>query len=152
MKKLIMTVVLASLVPASAFAEKIVAQVASVNQDIASVQLTDRGDLKIQRRDGRLLVESLVTVNANRLAYFASSLASAELVTDKRDVVCMMMIAPFFMQTLEVADSKTGELKPVLTPNGCWARTYTHPKDVNLLANAQKLEELLTFSAAQYTQ
>ena len=150
MKNLILTTLLSSfLISSSAFAEKIVADLRSVDLAIASVQLTDTGTLKVQIRDGALETIQLTKANADEMLYRAQIVGDAELVTDVHPVRCMIAIHPFSIQTLQIVDSKTGELKTVLSHSSCAMGTFTHPKEEYQMTAAQQLKSELMVLARQ---
>lgn len=130
---------------ASAQTETIVAQLQGVDNTVKSIELTEAGLLKIQKADNTITSQQLSAVNAGRLVYEAKELATAELVTDYRQFVCMMFVPA---QNLMV--NASGSLKLVLSANSCATHEYTHPKDANYLAMAQNLKsELIVLAEEQ---
>lgn len=135
-------VLLASLgISANAVSAKVVAQVQQVDTVIASVSLLDNGSLQIDKRDGQTVVAPLSKANASKLTYDAQVLSGVQLTTDHRQVVCDIMISPYFSNTLAIADS-SGNLVETISDNSCAVADYTHPKNPNLtdLGNTLKNE------------
>ncbi len=126
-----------------------VAQVASVDAQIAAVTLSDAGVLSVDLREGAKKTLKLSNTNKQNLLWAAQMLSESELEIENRLVVCMMMIAPFSIQNLSVYDSKTKEMKIVLSSHSCAISSYTHPKESYQIEAAQVLKAEMLVLAHQ---
>lgn len=135
----------------SAFAqsEKIVAEIASVNNTIKSVQLTDTGLLKIEKYDNQNSENQLSTANATKMLAMVQELGNAELITDHHPFTCMMILPANEIENLYVADGKTGELRLTLSMASCALHDYTHPKEDYLKSMASELKSAMQVLAQQ---
>ena len=116
---------------------------------IASVQLNDSGVLTITKRDKTSQTVKLSDVNQQEMLWTAQMLSEADLVTDHKDVVCMMMIQPFSVQNLTIYDAKTRSFKLVLSHNSCAISDFTHPKEAYVMEAAQTLKAQMLVLAQQ---
>jgi hypothetical protein len=130
-------------------APTVVAQVANVSQTIKSIQLKESGILEVTNMEGAQQSMILSKSNLATLLGYARVLASAEIVTDHRLIVCMMAINPYTLRDLSVRDEKTNELRLTLTSGGCAIPDYTHPKQDYMMAIAQELRVTLVALAQQ---
>ena len=160
MKKL-MTITLASLsFSAAAFAAAFAAPASAPMMELAGFSgavhydaiLTNDGKLTVTDTNthAKLYSKQLNTALLNQFRGYAYSLGqeSMELVQEHHQMVCMMM--PFEGQTLSVAtmietagSNVGGPLRVILTPQGCWTRDYTMPKEARDLTDAAILKALL---------
>ncbi len=139
MKTILVSILLASNL-AFATESHVVAQVASVDAKIASVQLMSSGHLIVNKRDKTTQVMKLSEANKSDLLESVQMLSEAELETEVHIMVCMMMIAPYSIQNLSVYDQSTHNLKIVLSKNSCALSSYTHPKEDYLMETARTLK------------
>src|SRR4051812_5738379 len=105
-------------------ASHIVAQLSSVDAQIATVSLTDEGILTVQNREGATTKVKLSEKNQQSLLWASQMLSEADLTTDTHLMVCMMMVAPFSIQNLSVYDATTNKMKMVLSHRSCAISTY----------------------------
>ena len=126
-----------------------VAQISSVDAKIASVQLNDSGVLTITKRDKTSQTLKLSDTNQQGMLWSAQLLAESELQTDKKTIVCAMMINPLNVQNLMVLDVKTKKMKLVLSYNSCAISEFIHPKDAYVMEAAQTLKAQMLVLAQQ---
>jgi hypothetical protein len=129
-------------------ADKVLAEVQSVDMAIKSVELTESGLIRVTKYDNTEASLQLSKSNTGSLVFAAKGLADAELVTDVHTIVCMMMIAPKMIQELYVAGQE-GELQKVLSAQSCAISHFTHPKESFLTNEAQDLKSALLLLAHQ---
>jgi hypothetical protein len=159
MKKLILALaLLIQAAPAFASADsKVIASVSNITNKIQGVTLTEDGVVNVILRERhRPITQQLSEATAQRLNWLAVTLANAEITTEHRRVVCMMMVNPMFMPSLSIApynenkaEWESGEPKTVLTTSNCATPTAILPADGHDYATATALKEVLTVLATE---
>lgn len=128
---------------------QVLAQVASVNELIAAVQLNDAGILTVFKRDGSVHILKLSEANHASLQWNAQMLADVELEQNVRGVLCKMMLHPFHIQNLSVYDPQKRTLRTVLSMNSCALPSYIQPKEDFAVEGALELKAQLLALALQ---
>jgi hypothetical protein len=147
MKSILALAATLSLFANAARAEKVLAEVRTVDAQIQSVQLTDSGALNILLRNGSKKRAPLAASNVSELTNLATYLGGVDLQSEHHVVICMMMLA--YPQNLYLADAKTGEAKLVLSPRSCAIANQVFPKQAYDLESAVELEKSLIVLARQ---
>lgn len=150
MKKLILFTAAAILAHATANAETVVAQLTGVDAHIQKVQLTEAGVLNVTLANKVEETLAISNANAKELLQDAQMLATADLVTEHRDIICQLAFPMgHVFQSLSVLNSQTGELTLTLSSNSCVLTSYTHPKYSYQVEQAEQLETKLATLARQ---
>jgi hypothetical protein len=129
---------------------EVLAQVSPVNAKIKAVRLMDSGELQIENNSGAQATVQLSEENASNFNNIVDVLKNAKIQTDKKVVICMIMMPAFSMQVLSVKNEKTDKLMTVLTNNSCAIMNYTHPTEEYVLQDAQIFKANLMVLANQY--
>lgn len=132
--------------------EHMIATLSPVDIKIKSVSLSQSGVLYIQKANGDYKQVRLTSENMQDLSSSASLLSQAEITTDERLVVCMMILPAFSRHTLSIWDTETPGMKVVLTTDSCAVPSFTHPKEDYYLLQAKVLKAQLMTLARQFAQ
>ncbi|MEK6579497.1 MAG: hypothetical protein AABZ55_09760 [Bdellovibrionota bacterium] len=157
MKKFIIS--LAFILSTSAFATSLapretIATLTNVNEDVASIEADNYGELIISPRHSRVAIKKNVS-NKTRAQIFemASLLSNAEIKNDHRTMICKM-VPPRYQPLLSVSAKQgnyfTGELHSVLSFSNCAISNIMYPKDAFMKTIAQDLKKLLMVLADEY--
>ncbi len=151
--------ILISLVTTSAFAAQdfdavtevsvTVAQVSSVDENIASVTLNNSGVLVVRKHDKSIKTLKLAPANKQVMLYTASLLSEAELTGESSDVVCAMIIDPRSIQNLLVMNTDAGDLQMVLSHRSCAIADSIFPKQQYAMEAAIALKAQMITLAQQ---
>jgi len=133
-------------------AEHVIAQVVGVSPTINSVLLTDAGRLVVIQKNKKSQIIQLVPSVQQEMIYVVQSLSQAELQVETRDMVCMMILPDFALQTLKVLDNETKALKMVLSSSACSEHEFTHPKESYMVDQAQTLKSQMVILAKQLVE
>lgn len=157
MKKFI--VALAFVLSTSVFAESLaphetIATLIDINEEVASIAADNYGVVTIAPRHSRVLIKKQVSAKTReRLFELASILASAEIKTERRTMICKM-VPPRYQPMLSVSSQQgqyfTGELHRVLSTLSCAIANVTYPKDDYMMEYAIELRNLLTVLSNEY--
>lgn len=128
-----------------------VAQLDDVNTTIDQLTLYADGTLTVLPRNQTKPVTTLIApANLDAVLSLAEVLSQDPVTTDHRSAVCLIEIADGGKRALSVGQYDAtsqrfvgNEDHVVLTNNGCWNLTYTHPTDAAGLNDAQSLETML---------
>jgi hypothetical protein len=144
-------------VPAFASGGAKIAQLNDASAAIEQIVLYDDGTLNIVPRDlSKPVLTAIPAASLDRALSLAESLSQDPITTDSRAAVCLIEMANGGDRALSVGqyDATSGrfvgdESRVVLTNNGCWNLSYTHPVDASGVTDAQSLETLLLAVANQ---
>ncbi|MGZ3690014.1 MAG: hypothetical protein ACXVAX_00835 [Pseudobdellovibrio sp.] len=125
------------------------ALVSGVDMNIRSVELESNGSLKVTSTKGQVKNVVLSDKNVSTLNYEAQTLDNVELATDKRVVICMMMVNPMFIQNFSVYNTATDSMRVMLAGNSCASPEKTYPAEANMNSMAQNLKSQMLILAQQ---
>jgi hypothetical protein len=128
-----------------AASSQILATLEHVDHEIQKVSFDDSGRMVVTYWENNCLsVKQLAESTSMRMAYLASTLADADIVTETKNRACLVIIDPRYVFDLSVKSSATdASMKSVLTLASCALPSYTHPENPQLLLNAHLLKEVL---------
>ncbi|MCC2677891.1 MAG: hypothetical protein K0R29_467 [Pseudobdellovibrio sp.] len=149
MKILFTAILLASTIATAKTQDRVIAQVVGIDPLITSALLTESGKLIVVQKNKKAESLNLVASVKQEMMYSVQMLAQAEIATDRREVVCMMIMPEYSLQNLKVLDAETNMLKLVLSNNSCAMSEYVYPKEAYLLDQAQTLKSQLVILAKQ---
>jgi hypothetical protein len=133
-------------------------------REIDTLTVTDNGSVRIERQALNNDAPALPTVYKKlskevfeQLSFKIQQLSTAELVTTRQTVVCMMMPMLGARKDLKVArdydfetQSYQGELTLVLSQAGCWLAIHTAPKEAFEKEEAKSLVSALEILGLTY--
>jgi hypothetical protein len=126
-----------------------VAEISSVNQEIASVSLNNSGVLVVRKYDKSIKTLKLADLNKMDMLYAAQALSEAELQEENFQMVCAMIVDPRSVQNLNVFDTNTQKMKMVLSHRSCAIGFVVYPKEQHAAEAALVLKTQMITLALQ---
>lgn len=133
------------------FAPRTVLKIEQIDENIRQITLDETGTVRVSPRyRGFETVFSLTDANESEIIDMVRSLSKAEMITERRTMVCKMVANPHTERTMRILDFDYSTLGLVLSPTGCMYSEITHPKHEEDRLLAYELRSLMIVLARQY--
>ena len=135
-----------------------IVRVASVDERIASVEVSETGLMTVDVRDAFAPFQhQLSEANLESIRWEAQVLANAPLKTTQHTIICMIAVPAYMIQNLTIAkyDSEKSvfedQFKLVLSYESCAVSSTTVPADATYYTMAKALREELVALAREFS-